>query len=89
MQRDGKATHCPSTRPQVVMITRRGRTALYCYSVVMVVMDCIPFIKWAEMVAECRLEKKATICKAKPGCTQLGKVRPFLCPSDLEDPFAM
>ena len=28
------------------------RTALYCYSVIMVVLGCIPFIKWEEMVVE-------------------------------------
>ena len=31
-------------------IARLGRTALYCYSVIMIGLGCIPFIKWEEMV---------------------------------------
>ena len=40
------------------MITRLGRTALYCYSVIMVVKVCISFVKGAEMVVEVGTEKK-------------------------------
>ena len=36
----------------VVMITRLGRTALYSYSVILLVIGCIPFFKREEMVVE-------------------------------------
>ena len=45
-------THCPSTGAYLVRITRLGRTALYYYSLIMVVLGCIPFIKWEEKVVE-------------------------------------
>ena len=35
-----------------MIITRLCRTALYCFSVIMVVIGSIPFIKWEEMVVE-------------------------------------
>ena len=43
--KDLKVTHCPSTRASVLRITRLGRTALFCYSVITVVIGCIPFIQ--------------------------------------------
>ena len=43
-------THCPSPGSYVVRITSLVRTALFCYSVITVVIDCIPFTKWEEMV---------------------------------------
>ena len=43
---------------KVVMITRLGRTALYCYSVITIVMGCIPFFKQVEMEVEGRTRKK-------------------------------
>ena len=51
-QRDIKVTNCPSTGAYVVRITRIGRTALYGYSVITVVIGCIHFIKRAEIVVE-------------------------------------
>ena len=39
-----------STRAQVVSITRVGRTALGCLSIIMVVKACIPFMEKEEMV---------------------------------------
>ena len=38
--------------------SRLVRTALYCNSVITVVLGCIPFIKWEEMVVEGCLKKK-------------------------------
>ena len=49
-QRNLKVNHCPSTGAYVVRITKIGRTALSYYSVIRVVLGCIPFIKWEEMV---------------------------------------
>ena len=43
------------------MITRLDRTALHCYSVITVVIGCIPFFKWAEMVVEGRQEKNESL----------------------------
>ena len=37
-----RVTHCPSTGAYLLRITRLGRTALYCYSVITVVLGCIP-----------------------------------------------
>ena len=51
-QRDIKVTNCQSTRAYIVRITKLGRTALYYYSVIMVVIGFIPFIKWEETVVE-------------------------------------
>ena len=51
-ERNIKVTHCPSTGAYLVRIARLVKTALYCYSVITVVLDCIPFIKWEEMVVE-------------------------------------
>ena len=34
------------------MISRLGRTAFYCYSVITVVIGCIPFFNWEGMVVE-------------------------------------
>ena len=42
----------------VLRITRLGRTALYSYSLIMVVIGCIRFIKWVEMVVEGSLKKE-------------------------------
>ena len=36
----------------VVKITRCGRTALSCYSVIMVDRGCMSFFKWHEMVVD-------------------------------------
>ena len=33
----------------MMSITRLVRTALYCFSVITVILVCIPFIKWEEM----------------------------------------
>ena len=41
-----------STRDYLVRILRFGRTALCCYSVIKVVIGCIPIIKWEEIVVE-------------------------------------
>ena len=56
-ERDTKVTHCPSTRAYLVRSTKLVRTALYSYSVITVVLGCIPFIKWEEMVEEGRKNK--------------------------------
>ena len=61
IQTDKKMTHCPYTRAKVVMITKLGRKALCFYSVITVVMGCIPFFKRAEMAEEDELEKN--ICQ--------------------------
>ena len=37
--------------------TRLGRTALYCYSVIMVTIGSFPFIEWEEMMVEGALKK--------------------------------
>ena len=42
-----------------MMITRLGRTALYCFSVIMVVRGCIPFLKCEEMMVKGELKKES------------------------------
>ena len=39
------------------MITRLGRTAYYCYSVIAVFKGCIPLFMWEEMAVEGGLVK--------------------------------
>ena len=48
------------------MITRLGRTALFCYSIIMVAVGCILFFNRAAMVAEYGLmeeRKKAEVVR--------------------------
>ena len=45
-------TQRPSTGAYVVRIARLDLAALYLYSVITVVIGCIPLIKWEEMVVE-------------------------------------
>ena len=47
-----KVTYCSSPGAHLVRVNRSGRTALNCFSVITVVIGCIPFIKWEEMVME-------------------------------------
>ena len=50
--RDMNVTHCPSTRAQIVKITRLGMAPLCCYSVIMAGTGCILLFKFVEMVVE-------------------------------------
>ena len=51
------------TRAYVVRIARLGKTALYCYSVIKVVISCIPFVNWKEMVVEgCYKRERNLLC---------------------------
>ena len=43
-------------RAKEVIITRLGRTALYCYTVITVDRCCLLFFKWDKVVDECGLK---------------------------------
>ena len=62
-----KMTHCPSTGAYLERIARLGRTAFYCYPVITVVLGCIPFMKWDEMVVEGG-QKLLEELGSHPGC---------------------
>ena len=48
------------------MITRIGRTALFCYTEITIVRDSISFFKWEEMAVEIKLSfKKVAVLQIK------------------------